>query len=203
MAAVTAGMVKTLREKSGAGMLDCKKALDQAGGDVEKALEELRVKGVAKAQKKSSRATKQGLVHAYIHHTGSVGVLLELNCETDFVARNPDFKDLANDICLHIAARAPLSVSKDDLDAAVLEKEREIYRKAALEEGKPEQIVDKIAEGKINKFVQENCLLEQPFVKDEDVKIGDLLQSKIATIGENMSISRFVRYQLGESSESE
>jgi elongation factor Ts len=166
-------------------------------------VEWLRLKGQAIAQKKSSRATKQGLIHSYIHHTGTVGVLLELNCETDFVGRNPDFQGLANDICMHIAATAPLSISREDLPAEVLKAEMEIYREAAIREGKPENIVDKIAQGKLSKFVQENCLLEQPFVRNEDMKVGDLVQEKIATMGENITVRRFVRFQLGEELESE
>jgi len=203
MAEITADMVRQLREKSGAGMLDCKKALDESGGDVNKAMDWLRQRGQAIAQKKSSRATKQGRIHSYIHHTGTVGVLLELNCETDFVARNPEFHELATNVSMHIAARAPRYVSRDQVPAEVIEKEKQIYRALALNEGKPEKIVDKIAEGRLVKFYEENCLLDQPYVREETMTVNALIQQKIAKVGENITIRRFVRYQLGEAIESE
>lgn len=203
MAQVTVEMVRELREKSGAGMLDCKRALEESGGDLNKAMDWLRRRGQAIAQKKSSRATKQGLIHSYIHHTGTVGVLLEINCETDFVARNPEFQQLATDLAMHIAARSPRYISVDDVPAEVIEKEKQMYREQALKEGKPEKVVDRIAEGKVRKFfVQENCLMDQPFVKDEDMTVRELVQSKVAKLGENITIRRFVRYQLGEAFES-
>jgi len=203
MPEITAEMVRQLRDKTGAGMLDCKKALEAAGGDSNKAVDWLREKGQAIAQKKSSRATRQGRIHSYIHHTGTVGVLLELTCETDFVARNPEFHELATNISMHIAARAPRYVSRDEVPAKVLDKERQIYRQLALNEGKPEKIVDKIAEGRLAKFYEENCLLDQPFVKEEKISVGELIKQKIAKVGENITVRRFVRYQLGESLESE
>lgn len=200
MAEISAEMVRVLREKSGAGILDCKRALQETGGDMNKAMDWLRQHGQAKAQKKSSRATQQGRIQSYIHHTGTVGVLLEINCETDFVARNPEFQELSTDIAMQIAAVAPRYVSKEEIPGEVLEKEKQLYRAQAIEEGKPEQVADKIAEGKMRKFFfEENCLLEQPFVKDDKVKIGDLIQQKIAKLGENITVRRFARYQLGES----
>ncbi len=198
MAEVTSEMVRQLREKTGAGMLDCKKALDASGGDMNKAVDWLREKGQAIAQKKSSRATKQGRIHSYIHHTGTVGVLIELNCETDFVARNPEFHELATDLAMHVAARAPRYLSRNEVPADVLERERAIYRQLALNEGKPEKIVDKIAEGRLAKFYEENCLLDQPFIREEKITVGDLIKQKIAKMGENITLRRFVRYQLGE-----
>ncbi|MCX8036678.1 MAG: translation elongation factor Ts [Candidatus Sumerlaeia bacterium] len=198
MAEVTSEMVRQLREKTGAGMLDCKKALEASGGDMNKAVDWLREKGQAIAQKKSSRATKQGRIHSYIHHTGTVGVLIELNCETDFVARNPEFHELATDLAMHVAARAPRYLSRDEVPADVLDRERAIYRQLALNEGKPEKIVDKIAEGRLAKFYEENCLLDQPFIREEKTTVGDLIKQKIAKMGENITLRRFVRYQLGE-----
>jgi elongation factor Ts len=203
MAEIKSEMVRQLREKTGAGIVDCKKALEATNGDMNKAIDWLREKGQAIAQKKSSRATKQGRIHSYIHHTGTVGVLLELNCETDFVARNPEFHELATNISMHIAARAPRFVSRDQVPAAVVEKEKQIYRTLALNEGKPEKIVDRIAEGRMAKFYEEHCLLDQPYVREESLTIGELLKQKIAKVGENMTIRRFVRYQLGETIESE
>ena len=201
MAEITAEMVRQLREKSGAGMLDCKKALDASKGDVNKAMDRLRERGQAKAQQKSSRATKQGRIHSYIHHTGTVGVLLEINCETDFVARNPEFHELASNISMHIAARAPRYVSRNEIPDVVIEKEKSIYRTLALNEGKPEKVVDKIAEGRLVKFFEEYCLLDQAYVREEKMTIGELIQQKIAKVGENITVRRFVRYQLGETIE--
>lgn len=195
---IKAELVKELREKSSAGMMDCKKALVESNGDIKKAEEILKEKGLAKASKKASRATKEGIIDSYIHIGSKIGVMLEVNCETDFVARNEMFKNFVHDIALHITAAAPLYVSKEDVPQEVLDKEKELYRKQALNEGKPEKIIDKIAEGKLKKYYEENCLLEQPFVKDNDVKIGDLLKQNIAKIGENIVIKRFERYILGE-----
>lgn len=195
---IKAELVKELREKSNAGMMDCKKALVESKGDIKKAEEILKEKGLAQASKKAFRATKEGIIDSYIHLGSRVGVLVEVNCETDFVARNEMFKNLVHDILLHIAAAAPLYVSKEDVPGEVLDKEKELYRKQALNEGKPENILDKIAEGKLKKYYEENCLLEQPFVKDNDIKIGDLVKQNIAKIGENIVIKRFERYVLGE-----
>ncbi|MBU2563868.1 MAG: translation elongation factor Ts [Actinobacteria bacterium] len=195
---IKAELVKELREKSSAGMMDCKKALVESNGDIKKAEEILKENGLAKASKKASRATKEGIIDSYIHIGSKIGVMLEVNCETDFVARNEMFKNFVHDIALHITAAAPLYVSKEDVPQEVLDKEKELYRKQALNEGKPEKIIDKIAEGKLKKYYEENCLLEQPFVKDNDVKIGDLLKQNIAKIGENIVIKRFERYILGE-----
>jgi len=203
MAEITAERVRQLREKTGAGVLDCKNALTETNGDMNKAVDWLRQRGQAKAQQKSSRATKQGRVHSYIHHTGTVGVLLELNCESDFVARNPAFHELATDLSMHIAARAPRYLSRDQVPASVLEREKQIYRAMALNEGKPEKVVDKIAEGRLVKFYEENCLLDQLFVRDEKMTIRSLVEQKIAKMGENITVRRFIRYQLGESLETE
>ncbi|MBC8390654.1 MAG: translation elongation factor Ts [Actinobacteria bacterium] len=195
---IKAELVKELREKSSAGMMDCKKALVESNGDIKKAEEILKEKGLAKASKKAFRATKEGIIDSYIHIGSKIGVMLEVNCETDFVARNEMFKNFVHDIALHITAAAPLYVSKEDVPQEVLDKEKELYRKQALNEGKPEKIIDKIAEGKLKKYYEENCLLEQLFVKDNDVKIGDLLKQHIAKMGENIVIKRFERYILGE-----
>jgi elongation factor Ts len=195
---IKAELVKKLREKSNAGMMDCKKALIESNGDIKRAEEILKEKGLAEASKKAFRAAKEGLIDAYIHPGSRIGVLVEVNCETDFVARNEMFKNLVHDIALHIAAAAPLYVSREDVPPEKIEEEKELYRKQALNEGKPESIVDRIAEGKINKFFEENCLLEQPFIKDNDITVGDLVKSNIAKIGENIVVRRFERYVLGE-----
>lgn len=197
---INAEMVKKLRVKSNAGMMDCKKALVESKGDLEKAEKLLREKGLAIASKKASRTAKEGLIESYIHPGSRIGVLLEVNCETDFVAKNEMFKSFVHDVALHIAATAPSYISSDDIPEDEIEKEKEIYRNQALNEGKPEKIVDKIAEGKIKKFYEENVLLEQFFVKDNDIKIGDLLIQNIAKIGENIVIRRFTRYILGDES---
>lgn len=196
--AVDAKLVKTLREMTGAGILDCKKALEETGGNLEEAVELLRKKGIAKAAKKAGRETKEGLIHAYIHAGGRVGVLLELNCETDFVARNDLFKELANEIALQIAAMKPKYVSREDVPREVVEKEGEIIREAALAEGKPPHIAEKIAEGRLEKFFKEVCLLEQPYIRDDKKTIEELIKEYIAKIGENIKVSRFCRYEIGE-----
>ncbi len=196
--AVDAKLVKTLREMTGAGMLDCKKALEETGGNLEEAVELLRKKGIAKAAKKAGRATKEGLIHSYIHAGGKVGVLLELNCETDFVARNEVFKELANEIALQIAAMKPQYVKREDVPPEVVAKEGEIAREAAIAEGKPEHIAEKIAEGKLNKFYKEVCLYEQPYIKDDSKTIEDVIKEYIAKLGENIQVRRFCRYELGE-----
>jgi len=196
--AVDAKLVKTLREMTGAGMLECKSALEEANGDLELAVEILRKKGVAKAAKKAGRETKEGLIHAYIHAGGRIGVLLELNCETDFVARNELFKELANEIALQIAAMKPQYVKREDVPREVVEKEGEIAREAAIAEGKPAHIAEKIAEGKLEKFYKEVCLYEQPYIKDDKKTIEELIKEYIAKIGENIQVRRFCRYELGE-----
>ncbi|RUS46344.1 translation elongation factor Ts [Cohnella sp. AR92] len=196
--AINAADVKTLRERTGAGMLDCKKALEEANGDITKAAELLREKGLAAAAKKGDRVATEGRVESYIHGAGRIGVLVEVNCETDFVAMTDQFKDFVRDLAMHIAAAAPKVVRREEVDAADLEKEREILRAQALNEGKPEKIVDKMVEGRINKYYEEVVLLEQSFVKDPDKTIQTLLNEKIATIGEQISIRRFVRFELGE-----
>lgn len=191
-------LVKELRAKSNAGMMDCKKALLDAKGDMSEAEKILRERGLAQASKKASRATKEGMVGSYIHHGSKIGVMVEVNCETDFVARNEIFKSFVHDLALHIAAADPAYVSVEEVPGKEIEKEKDIYRKQAINDGKPENIVDKIAEGRIKKYYEESVLLEQAFVKDPDKKIGDLLKERIATIGENIVIRRFCRYVLGE-----
>jgi elongation factor Ts len=191
-------LVKELREKTGAGILDCQKALQETGDDIEKAIDYLRQKGLAAAQKKSGRETNQGLIHAYIHMGGKIGVLIEVNCETDFVARNEEFKAFVNDLALQVAAAKPAYVKREDISKEIVDKERAIYEGQAKEMGKPPAAWPKIVEGKLEKFYQESCLMEQAFIKDPAVMVKDLLAQKIAKIGENMNIRRFTRYQLGE-----
>ncbi|KXG75781.1 translation elongation factor Ts [Thermotalea metallivorans] len=195
--AITAGMVKDLRERTGAGMMDCKKALEESNGDMDKAIEILREKGLAKAAKKAGRIAAEGLVEAYIHG-GRIGVLVEVNSETDFVAKNEEFKQFVKDVAMQIAAANPLYIRREEVPEEVIQKEREILRAQALNEGKPEKIVDKMVEGRIEKFFKEVCLLEQAFIRDPEITIQDLLNEKIAKIGENLSIRRFVRYEVGE-----
>lgn len=199
MANISAAMVKQLREKTGAGMMDCKNALSEVEGDIEKAIELLRKKGLATAQKRAGRALSEGIIQSYIHLNGKLGVLVEVNCETDFVAKNEDFQEFAKNIAMHIAASNPLGITPEDVSEEIIEKEKEIYRAQALDMGKPENVTDKIVEGKLNKFYQESCLLNQPYVRDTDMSVADLLNELIARIGENISIKRFVRYQIGES----
>lgn len=195
---VTAGMVKELRERTGAGMMDCKRALAETNGDMEKAIEFLREKGLAAAAKKAGRIAAEGTVASYIHGGGRVGVLVEINCETDFVAKTDQFQELAKDVAMHIAASKPEYVSREEVSAEVVEKEKQILRAQALNEGKPENIVDKMVVGRVEKFYKEVCLLEQPFVKNPDQTVEEMVQEKIAKIGENISIRRFVRYEMGE-----
>jgi elongation factor Ts len=190
-------LVKELREKTGAGILDCQKALVESGNDVEKAIEHLRQKGLAAAQKKAGRETNEGIISAYIHPGNRIGVLVEVNCETDFVARNEEFQAFVKDLALQVAASSPSFVKREDIPPTLVEKERQIYLAQAKEMGKPEPAWPKIVEGKLEKFYQESCLLEQVFIKDPTVTIKDLLAQKIAKIGENISIRRFTRYQLG------
>ncbi len=194
---ITAQMVKELRDMTGAGMMDCKKALVETGGDMEEAVKYLREKGIAKAAKKAHRETKEGVIASYIHAGNKIGVLLELNCETDFVARTDEFQQLAKDICMQIAATDPKYISRDDVPEEVLNKEKEIYIKQAKDSGKPDNIAEKIAEGKLNKFYSEVCLLEQPFIKEAEQTIEDLIKGYIAKIGENITVRRFTRYQVG------
>lgn len=194
---ITAAMVKELREKTGAGMMDCKRALVETEGNMDKAVEVLREKGLAAVAKKAGRTVAEGLVEAYIHR-GRIGVLVEVNTETDFVAKNQEFKDFVKDITLQIAASNPQYVRREQVEEEVIEKEKEILRRQALNEGKPEKIVDKMVEGRIDKFFKDICLLEQPFIKDPDITVGDLLIEMISKIGENISIRRFTRYEVGE-----
>ncbi|MDN4594468.1 translation elongation factor Ts [Polycladomyces subterraneus] len=196
--AISAAQVKELREKTGAGMMDCKKALQEANGDMEKAVEILREKGLAAAAKKAGRIAAEGIVESYIHAGGRIGVLVEVNCETDFVAKNAEFQAFVKDIAMQIAAMAPKYVRREEVPAEEVEKEREILRTQALNEGKPEHIVDKMVAGRLEKYYQQVCLLEQPFIKDGDKTIDQLVKEQIARIGENISIRRFVRYELGE-----
>lgn len=201
MAEVSAAIVKELRERTGAGMMDCKRALVEKNGDMEAAIEYLREKGLAAAAKKAGRIATEGLVESYIHAGGKIGVLIEVNCETDFVAKTDDFRQLVKDLAMHIAANNPTYVTSDEIPAEVIAKEREIYRQQALNEGKPEKIVDKMVDGRVQKFFAEVCLLDQGFVRDPDVTVANLIQSKIATIGEKISVRRFVRFALGEGME--
>ena len=195
---IDAKTVKTLRERTGAGMMDCKKALMETGGDLEKAVDHLRKTGVAKAEKKGQRSTKEGLVFSYIHHGGKLGVLLELNCETDFVAKTEGFNELAHNLAMQIAATNPSSISRDDMDSTILNREKDIFIDQAKESNKPDNIIDKIVEGKIEKFYAESCLIEQQYIKDSERKVSDLLTGAVSTLGENIVINRFVRYAIGE-----
>ncbi len=197
--AIDAKLVKKLRDQTGAGMMDCKNALTETNGDLEKAIDHLRKTGISKAEKKGIRETKDGLVYSYIHAGGRLGVLLELNCETDFVAKTETFSDLAHHISMQIAATSPISIDHKSISEKVINREKSIYRDQAVSEGKPENIIEKIVEGKLNKFFQENCLLEQAYIKDPEKKVKDLLTESIATLGENIGVSRFVRFAIGES----
>ena len=193
---ITAAMVKELRSLSGAGIMECKSALKETKGDVEDAITFLRKKGLAKADKKSDRNTSEGKVGTYIHQGGKIGVMLQLNCETDFVANTPDFQELVRDVAMHIAAAKPRFASRVEVTEEVLGKEREIFVHQAKESGKPENIIDKIVNGKMEKFYAENCVLEQPFVKDTNVTIGELIKQKIALLGENINLSQFARFEI-------
>ncbi len=200
---IDAKTVKALREKTGAGMMDCKKALQEAGGDEEKAVDILREKGLSAAARRSGRAANQGIVDSYIHLGGKIGVLVEVNCETDFVARNDEFKEFVRNICLQVAATNPAYLKKEDVPENILEKERQIIKTQALNEGKPEKVIEKIIEGRLDKFYRENCLMEQAFVKDEDITITELLTGLIARIGENIVVRRFSRFEVGEGLDSD
>ncbi|MBK5291738.1 MAG: translation elongation factor Ts [Acidobacteriia bacterium] len=198
MAEITAALVKQLRDKTGAGMMDCKKALEESGGDLAEGEVVLRKKGIAAASKRQSRAARQGQIGTYIHPGAQLGVLVEVNCETDFVSRTDDFQELVKDIAMHIAAADPRFLRREDVTAAVLEKEKEIARARALAEGKPEKILDKIVEGRLGKFYEEACLLDQPFIKENTITIEQLLKSKIAKLQENITITRFARFKVGD-----
>ncbi|MBW1728060.1 MAG: translation elongation factor Ts [Deltaproteobacteria bacterium] len=198
MATISAATVKELREKTGAGIMDCKKALSQCNGDTGKAIDFLRKKGLATAAKRAGRATTEGIVESYIHMDSKLGVLVEINCETDFVAKNEDFKEFAKNIAMHITATNPVGIRQEDVPKETIDKEKEIYRAQVLEMGKPEKIVDKIVEGKLNKFFKDNCLMNQAYVRDPDITIEDLLKDMIAKIGENITIKRFARFKIGE-----
>ncbi len=200
MAEITAQMVKELRDRTGAGMMECKTALKESNGDVAGAEVVLRKRGIASASKKSERSTRQGVIGSYIHSGSQLGVLVEINCESDFVARTDDFNDLVKDIAMQIAAADPQFIRREDVTAAAIEKEKEIQRARALNEGKPEKMVDKIIEGRMSKFYEEICLLDQPFIKDNTMKVEDLIKTKIAKLGENIAVARFVRFKVGETS---
>lgn len=197
MTEISANLVKELRDKTGSGIMDCKQALKENNGDIEKALDFLRKKGLATAQKRSGRDAKEGVVQSYIHMGGKIGVMVEVNCETDFVAKNEDFLEFAKNVAMHIAAAAPMGLGPEEIPESVVARERDIYRERALEQGKPANIVDKIVDGQIEKFYKDSCLLSQPYIKDPKITINDLLTETIAKIGENIKIRRFARFQLG------
>ena len=194
---IAADLVKELRVKTGAGIMDCKEALKASNGSFDKAVDFLREKGLSAATKKSSRATKDGLITSYIHMGGKVGVMIEVNCETDFVAKTENFKNLTRDLAMHVAAMNPLYVKPEDVPEATLQREKDIYRKQVIAEGKPEKIADKIVEGKLKKFYEEVCLVKQKFIRDTNMTVEDLIKASIAATGENILVKRFVRYQLG------
>jgi elongation factor Ts len=199
MTAISAPMVKELRDKTGAGIMDCKAALTESDGNIEAAIDFLRKKGIATAKKRAGRAASEGTIMSYIHMGGKIGVMVEVNCETDFVAKNDDFRDFAKNIAMHIAATNPVGITPEDVPEDIIEREKDIYRAQALETGKPENILDKIADGKLLKYFKENCLLQQPYVRDPDMTVEDLLNENIGKIGENITIRRFCRFQIGES----
>ena len=199
MSEITAAMVKQLRDKTGSGMMDCKKALAENDGDMDKAIDFLRKKGLATAAKRAGRATTEGVVQPYVHTGGKLGVMVEVNCETDFVAKSDDFQEFAKNIAMHIAATNPIGITPEDVPADTLEREKAIYVDQAKQTGKPENVIEKIVEGKMNKFLKENCLMQQAYVRNPDITVADLLNELIAKIGENISIKRFARFQIGES----
>lgn len=203
MAEITAQLVKELRDRTGAGMMECKRALSEANGDLAEAEVVLRKRGIANASKKSARATKQGVIGSYIHAGAQLGVLVEVNCESDFVARTDDFRELVHDIAMQIAAADPQFIRKEDVSGPALEKERSIQRARALAEGKPEKMVDRIVEGRMSKFYEEVCLLEQPYIKDNSLTVGQLIATKIAKCGENITVARFVRLKVGDTAAGE
>jgi elongation factor Ts len=198
MTTITASQVQELRQRTGVGMMECKKALEETGGDLEGAIDLLRTRGQAKAAKKSGRETGEGRVDAYIHLGGKIGVLIEVDCETDFVAKTDDFRDLARDLAMQVAAATPLAVDRDGLDPEVVEREKAIYRQQAEESGKPADIVEKIASGKLEKWFQEVCLLDQAYIKDPDRKVSDVVNEAVQRLGENIVVRRFTRYEVGE-----
>ncbi|HCF70042.1 MAG TPA: elongation factor Ts [Syntrophomonas sp.] len=195
---ITAAMVKELRERTGAGMMDCKNALAATDGDIEKAIDELRTRGLAKAAKKAGRIASEGVVMSYIHGGGRIGVLVEVNCETDFVAKTEQFQELVHNIAMQVAAANPEFLSREEVPESVLNHEKEVLKAQALEEGKPEKIIEKMVEGRIEKYYKEACLLEQPYIKDPDKSVQELVHETIAKIGENVSVRRFTRYEVGE-----
>jgi elongation factor Ts len=195
---ITPELVKELRERTGVGIMDCKNALKESEGDIEKAIKCLREKGLSKAAKRAGRETKEGVIFSYIHPGSKLGVLVELNCETDFVARTDDFQELGKNLAMQVAAAAPIVVRRDEIDGAMLEKEREIYKNQAIASGKPEKVVDKIVDGKLEKFYHDVCLMEQPFIKNDKESVEDLVKAAIAKIGENIVVKRFARFELGE-----
>jgi len=199
MATISAAMVKQLREKTGAGMMDCKEALTECDGDINNSIDFFRKKGLATASKRSGRVMSEGIIESYIHMGSKLGVLVEINCETDFVAKNDDFLEFAKNIAMHIAAINPVGIRPEDIPEEIINREKEIYRAQAIETGKPEKIIDKITEGKLQKFYKDNCLMSQAYVRDPNITIDDLLNGLIAKIGENITIKRFVRFQVGES----
>lgn len=195
---INAKLVKTLRDKTGAGMMDCKRALVETAGDLEKAVDHLRKSGIAKAEKKGARETKEGLVYSYIHAGGRLGVLVELNCETDFVANTDGFTELAHNLAMQIAATNPIALDRDSIDDNVVTREKDIFTEQAKSQGKPDNIIERMVEGRINKFYQESCLMDQTYIKDPDKKIRDLFTETISTLGENISINRYIRFAIGE-----
>ena len=199
MSVISATAVKELRNISGAGMMDCKKALTEASGNLDDAMDILRKSGIAKAQKKSGRSTKEGMIYSYIHPGSKLGVLVEINCETDFVANTDDFLKLNKDLAMHIAASSPIAVQREDVPSNLIDREKEIYIDQAKQSGKPDEIINKMIDGRINKFYQENVLLEQAFVKDPEKNVKDIITDTIAKLGENINVARFVRFQLGDS----
>ena len=199
---IDAKLVKTLRDKTGAGMMDCKKALVKSNGDLDKAVDHLRKSGVAKAEKKGTREAKEGLIYSYIHAGGRLGVLVELNCETDFVAKTDGFTELAHNLAMQIAATNPVALDRDSIDKATIARERDIFTEQAKSQGKPDNIIERMVEGRINKFYQESCLMDQTYIKDPDKKVRDLITEIVSTLGENISINRYIRFAIGESDSS-
>ena len=197
---IDAKTVKALRDKTGAGMMDCKKALLETDGNVEKAIDHLRKSGIAKAENKETRNTKEGVVFSYIHHGGRLGVLVELNCETDFVAKTESFSELSHNLAMQIAATNPLAIQREDIDQIIIDHEKEIFIEQTKDSGKPKNVIEKIVEGRMEKFYADSCLLEQPYIKDPDRKVGDLITEMVATLGENIVVNRFTRFAIGEAS---
>ena len=197
---IDAKTVKALRDKTGAGMMDCKKALLETGGNIEQAIDHLRKSGIAKAENKETRNTKEGVIFSYIHHGGRLGVLVELNCETDFVAKTESFSELSHNLAMQIAATNPLAIQREDIDQIIIDHEKEIFIEQTKDSGKPKNVIEKIVEGRMEKFYADSCLLEQPYIKDPDRKVGDLITEMVATLGENIVVNRFTRFAIGEAS---